>query len=79
MNYSISISKENIIQYTKPEDSTVEQDMLAIALLMKCVVDSLDTFEQKQLFIEGIKKFCSWPNLVQEQRVNYPDLNSDEF
>lgn len=69
MNYSISISKEKIIQYTKPKDSTVEQDMLAIALLMKCVVDSLDTFEQKQLFIEGIKRFCGWDDLVRKQSL----------
>jgi hypothetical protein len=69
MNYSIDITQERVIEYTKPEDSTAEQDLFAIALLMKCVVDSLDTYEQKQMFISGIKKFCSSEVLFQEKSL----------
>lgn len=68
MNYSIEITKSRLVQYTKPEHSTAEQDLFAIALLIKCVLNSLDTIDEKKFFINGIKKVCDLESIQKKEK-----------
>lgn len=45
MNYLFSINNNNglCVQLNKPIGSSMEEDLIAISLLIKCTVDSIDT------------------------------------
>lgn len=47
--------QQHLVQLIKPENSSVEQDMLAVALLLQSVYNQLDTEEEKDKYIRGIQ------------------------
>lgn len=58
MRYSIDINgkPDCTVQYLKPEETTMEQDLLAVGMFMKCAYDSQND-DEKELFIRCIESF----------------------
>lgn len=65
MNYLFSINNNNglCVQLNKPIDSSMEEDLIAISLLIKCTVDSIDSDEEQKRFIQGIEQLCKSRNI----------------
>lgn len=65
MNYLFSINSDKglCVQLNKPVGSSMEEDLIAISLLIKCTVDSIDSMEEQKRFIQGIEQLCRSKNI----------------
>lgn len=58
MHYTIIISEDgtSTIQFIKPENASIAEDIYAVGLFAKSMYESLDTDAQRNLFLQSITK-----------------------
>lgn len=56
--FAVNNDKGLCVQLNKPVNSSMEEDLMAVSLLIKCTVDSIDDIEEQKRFIHGIEELC---------------------
>lgn len=70
MRYTIDIPNDGKrpVELIKPESTSVIEDLLALGFFMKCSYDNLDTDEEREAYLRGLKKITN-PELFKKSRT----------
>lgn len=62
MEYKMFVNTGNRpgIQYTKPLGSSVEDDLFAALMMIKCMYEGVDDEYDQKKFMDGIQKFVDF-------------------
>lgn len=70
MRYTIDIPNDGKrpVELIKPESTSVIEDLLALGFFMKCSYDNLDTDEEREEYLRGLKKITN-PELFKKSHT----------